>query len=256
MLSDTFTVRLNKAPLVDTKVSLVVNDTTEAEVSVSEIIFTPKNYYKPVTVTVTGADDNLRDGNISTFISISLVGEDQEKTKFVYLENEDNEADMLLVSGITNSRIDADEGVQSTQTVQLEMTYPPDSDTVFVIEENSDNISLNTNTLTFTSDDWNVPQPVTFTLNKPDDEVAGGDTSEDIVIKYINPDTGITEFTKTITVVFTEDDILESLVNSGSGLLYEDTTLTVDISLNKEPVSDVNVSIVSANAERFRCSTC
>lgn len=249
--SDTFTVRLNKAPLSDTKVSLVVNDTTEAEVSVSEIIFTPENFYKPVVVTVTGKDDTLRDGTINTFVSVSLVGEGEEKIKFVYVENQDNESDMLVVSGIANLRIDADEGAESTQTVQLNMSYQPDEDIVFVIEENSDNILVSTNTLTFTRDNWNVQQPVTFTLNKPDDEVAGGDISEEIVIKYIIPDTGVTDYTKTFTVVFTEDDILESIIDSGEGFLYEDSTLTVDISLNKEPVSDVNLSVVSTNIGRL-----
>lgn len=249
--SDTFTVRLNKAPLVDTKVSLVVNDTTEAEVSVSEITFTPENYYKPVTVTVTGKDDQIADGTINTFVSVSLVDESQEKVKFVYVENLDNESDMLTISGITNLRINGDEGQNIQETAQIEMSYQPGVDTVFVIEENSDNISVSTTTLTFTSDNWNVPQPVTFTLNKPDDEVASGDTSEEIVIKYINPDTGNTDYTKTITVVFTEDDILESNIDSGEGLLYEDSSLTVDISLNKEPVSDVNLSVVSANTGRL-----
>ena len=63
----TFTVRLNKAPLKNTTVSLVVNDLTEANVSQDEIVFTRDNYHRPVTVTVTGQDDQIIDGTINTF---------------------------------------------------------------------------------------------------------------------------------------------------------------------------------------------
>lgn len=250
--SDTFTVRLNKAPLSDTKVSLVVNDTTEAEVSVSEITFTPENFYKPVTVTVTGKDDPLVDGTISTFVSVSLVGEDEEKIKFVYVENQDNESsDWLTISGINNLRIDGDEGVQSQQTVDFEMSFQPAEPTNFDIVSNTANVVLSRNTLTFDSNTWSTRQSVTFTLNKPDDNIAGGDITEDVVITYINQDTGNIDYTKTINIVFADDDILESNIDSGEGLLYEDSSLTVDISLNKVPVSDVNLSVFSANIGRL-----
>jgi hypothetical protein len=245
--SDTFTVALNKAPLVDTKVSLVVNDTTEAEVSVSEITFTPENYYKPVTITVTGKDDLLADGTINTFVSISLVGEDEEKIKFVYVENQDNESsDMLTITGINNLRIDANEGVILTQIVYFAMASEPISETVFNIDIQSGFITPSQNNIVFNVGDWTVPKPVEFTLNKPDDEVADGDITEEINIREDN-----INYSKTITVIFTEDDILESNIDSGEGILYEDTSLTVDISLNKEPVSDVNLSVFSANNERL-----
>ena len=176
----------------------------------------------------------------------------KRRLNLAYVENQDNEnSDMLTITGINNLRIDANEGQILTQTAQIKMSYQPDDDTEFVIEENSNHISVSSNTLTFTNVNWNLEQSVDFTLNKINDEVAGGDITEEIIIKYINPGTGNTDFTKTITVIFTEDDILESNIDSGEGLLYEGDTLTVDISLNKEPVSDVDLSVFSANNERL-----
>ena len=249
--SGTFTVALNKAPLMDTKVLLVVNDPTEAEVSVNEIIFTPQNFYKPVTVTVTGKDDTIIDGTINTFVRISLFGEDAEKSKFVYVANEDNDGiEMLIITGVNNLRFDTDEGILSEHIVNFKMAYEPNVETIFNIVTNSANIISSTNTLVYDSTNWNISQPITFTLNKPDDNIAGGDITENITITYTDPELNNVTYTKIINVIFSDDDVLESNVNSGESFLYEDTTLAVDISLNKEPVSDVNLLIFSSDNTR------
>ena len=107
---------------------------------------------------------------------MSLVGEDEEKIKFVYIENQDNESsDMLTITGINNLRIDANEGQILTQTVNFAMTSEPISETVFNIDVQSGFITPSQNNIVFDENDWSVPKPVIFTLNKPDDEVAGGD---------------------------------------------------------------------------------
>ena len=245
--SDTFTVRLNKAPVGDTTVSFVVNDTTEATLSINEYIFTPENFYKPVTVTVTGADDTLMDGTINTFVRISLVGEDEEKHKFVYVANQDNEStDLLTITGITNLRINANEGQSITQTVNFAMTSEPVSETVFNIDIQSTFITPSQNSIVFNAGDWNIAKPVVFTLNQPENNLASGDITEEIKVREDN-----INYLKTISVVFADNDVLESNVDSGEGLLYEDSSLTVDISLNKEPVNNVNLSVVSANTGRL-----
>ena len=72
-----FSLALTRQPLNDVHMSLSVSDDTEIRVEPSEIVFTPDNYILAQTVTVTGLDDELVDGDISCNIVISsLVSED------------------------------------------------------------------------------------------------------------------------------------------------------------------------------------
>lgn len=241
----TFTVRLNQMPLEYTTVSLVVDDLTEANISQDEIVFTPDNYHKPVTITVTGQDDQIIDGTISTFISVKIV--DEDLTKFVYVANEDNDTGdrLLIISGITNRTIDADEGIVTTQTVNFKLSADPGVDMTFIATNPSPDVTMDTSSLTFTSDDWHIEQSILFTMNKPDNDLAEGDISSNIV--FDNGNGAITD----IAVVFSDNDLLESNIDIGEGLLYEDTTLSIDVSLNKIPVSDVSLTVFSSDNTRI-----
>ena len=244
----TFTVRLNKAPLKNTTVSLVVNDLTEANVSQDEIVFTRDNYHRPVTVTVTGQDDQIIDGTINTFISVKII--DEELTKFVYISNEDNDAgdQLLIITGIDNRTIDADEGISTTENVNFKLSADPGIDMTFNATNSSSDISMDKNSLTFTSENWHEEQTIEFTINKPENNLADGDISSNVV--FDNGNGAVTN----VTVVFSDNDILDSNINVGEGLLYEDSTLSVDVSLDKIPISDVSLSIVSSDSARVSVS--
>lgn len=66
-----FTVVLNSAPAADVFIAVTSSDTTEGLPSVSQLIFTPNNWNIPQTVTVTGVDDALIDGNVAYSIIMS-----------------------------------------------------------------------------------------------------------------------------------------------------------------------------------------
>src|SRR5205823_6032479 len=59
----TFTVRLNSQPTAIVTIGLSSSNTAEGTVSPASILFTPVNWNVPQTVTVTGVDDALVDGN-------------------------------------------------------------------------------------------------------------------------------------------------------------------------------------------------
>jgi hypothetical protein len=61
--TDTFTVVLNAQPATDVVISVVSGDPGEATVSSASLTFTSANWNTPQTVTVTGVDDVLADGN-------------------------------------------------------------------------------------------------------------------------------------------------------------------------------------------------
>jgi hypothetical protein len=62
--TDTFTIVLDTAPTTTVTIPLTSSDTTEGTVSPSSVTFTPQNWNVPQTVTVTGVEDTLADGNI------------------------------------------------------------------------------------------------------------------------------------------------------------------------------------------------
>ena len=61
----TFTVVLQSMPTANVTIGLSSSDTTEGTVSPSSLTFTPTNWNVPQTVTVTGVDDSIVDGNVA-----------------------------------------------------------------------------------------------------------------------------------------------------------------------------------------------
>ena len=60
---DSFTVVLTSAPTADVTIAVSISDSTEATVAPDALTFTPRNWRTPQTVTVTGVDDSMDDGD-------------------------------------------------------------------------------------------------------------------------------------------------------------------------------------------------
>ena len=60
----TFTVVLNTQPTADVTIALSSSDTTEGTVSPASLTFTTANWNVAQTVTVTGVDDAVDDGDV------------------------------------------------------------------------------------------------------------------------------------------------------------------------------------------------
>jgi len=72
--SDSFTFALASQPGSSVVVSVVSSDLSEASVSVSSLTFSPSNWDVPQSVTVTGVNDGLGDGDQSVNIVLSADG--------------------------------------------------------------------------------------------------------------------------------------------------------------------------------------
>ena len=68
-----FTVKLNSAPTANVTIAISSSDTTEGAVSAGSLTFTPTNWNTVQTVTVTGVDDTLVDGNIAYTVVIGAA---------------------------------------------------------------------------------------------------------------------------------------------------------------------------------------
>ena len=94
--SATFTVVLNALTYNDVTIQLTSSDLTEGTVFPSSLTFTNGNFFTPQTVTITGVDDALADGNIAYTIITSAVTSDDNNFKGidpsdVSVTNADNE---------------------------------------------------------------------------------------------------------------------------------------------------------------------
>ena len=69
--TDTFTVVLNAQPASNVVLTVTSSDTGEATVN-SPLTFTPANWNTAQTVTVTGVNDNLVDGTITSTITVAV----------------------------------------------------------------------------------------------------------------------------------------------------------------------------------------
>ena len=75
--ADTFTVVLDAEPASDVILTISSDDTGEATVN-SPLTFTSANWDTPQTVTITGVDDNLVDGDQASTITISVDAANSE----------------------------------------------------------------------------------------------------------------------------------------------------------------------------------
>ena len=65
-------MRLGTQPIADVVVDLSVSDATEASIDVPQITFTAGNWDQPQTLTVTGLDDVIDDGDIDLSVVASM----------------------------------------------------------------------------------------------------------------------------------------------------------------------------------------
>ncbi|MCP4189968.1 MAG: hypothetical protein GY768_05000, partial [Planctomycetaceae bacterium] len=73
-----FTIELDSEPTGDVTLPISSSDSTEGSVSPTSIVFTASNWNVPQTVTVTGVDDNLDDGDVDYSIEIGAASSSDE----------------------------------------------------------------------------------------------------------------------------------------------------------------------------------
>ena len=178
----TFSIKLNSQPTADVTIAISSNDTGEGTVSPSTLTFTDQNWNANQTVTVTGVDDGLEDGNQSYNVVLAAATStdteyDSLKPADVTLYNIDDESVGFTISPMNGTT--TEEGGLFIFTIKL--NTQPESDVIIPI--NSDDITEGTvspSNLTFTPSNWNIAQEVTVT--GVSDDIADGNQSYVIVL--------------------------------------------------------------------------
>ena len=170
--TDTYTVVLNTQPTgdvrIDVRIAVVSSDEGAAMVSPAALIFTTDNWAMAQTVTVTGVDDNVDQGNRSVTITHTATSNDDNYETIsiapvaATVADNDTAAVTITESGGISVTEAAGADHTATYTVVLD-TMPSASVVIGIGSGNPAAVMVSPATLTFTTTNWAAAQTVTVT---------------------------------------------------------------------------------------------
>ena len=247
----TFTVKLKSKPVANVVITSTSKDATEGSVtSNATITIAPADWNTPVTVTVTGENDFVADGDVDYAIGVTVSSTDDKYNGFVITDvavtNTDNDA-----VGVT---IDVNDGLETSEdetsdTFTVKLTSEPTAEvSIAITSGNALEGVLDKSVLKFNSSNWDAAQTVTLTgLN---DDVADGSQTFSISFATTSADPLYNAISiANISATNTDNDAVGVTVSAISGNTTEaGGTATFTVKLNSEPVNAVTITSVSDNS--------
>ncbi len=266
--SSTFTVVLDAKPTADVTVTLTGADSTEHSLSSSLLTFTAANWDTAQTITVTGVDDSLDDGDITTTLTATASntgGYAGNETATTTVKNTDNDSSGITIAqtGTTDGSgnlLTTEAGGTSTFTVVLD-AQPTANVTVTLTGADSTEHSLSSSSLTFTAANWNTAQ--TITVTGVDDSLVDGDITTTLTATASNTGGYAGNETATTTVKTTDNEtagitIAQTGTTDGSGNLLTTEaggTSTFTVVLDAQPTANVTVTLTGADSTEHSLSS-
>jgi hypothetical protein len=248
--SATFTIALATRPVAQVTVALSTSDESEGTVSPPAVVFAADDA-SPKTVTVTGVDDLVDDGDVAyTIVTGAASSADPRYAGLavddVPVTNRDDDAASILVGPPTGAST-SELGTSVQFTVVL-TSRPLANVTVPVSSSEPDEGVPSTGLLTFTPDDWDLAQTVVVT--GADDAVDDGDRPFDVVLgpsASADPayaGIGLPVFTFTNA----DDDAAAVLVSAiGAPTTEAGGEATFTIALATPPLAEVTILVASGD---------
>lgn len=165
-----FAVRLAREPASDVTVTVArtAGDTSVEVFTASSIIFTPQNWDEPVAVELAAMLDFDSDADLAT-ITLTAPGMDPQE---VQVTTRDVNRQSLVVSETALTVVESEAG-----SFTVALSNPPDEPTIVTVSADSEELFIDGGSprqLTFTEDNYSVPQVVSFTTT--DDADADDET--------------------------------------------------------------------------------
>jgi len=257
----TFTVVLESEPTETVTIDFLNIDETEGTVAPAALTFDAGNWDDAQTVTVTGEDDDLDDGDIEYTIDVTPSSLDNNydslPPEIVSVTNLDDDTAGMIVNP-TSGLVTDEGGGTATFTVTLTSESISFVDINFVtLPPESDEGIATPNPITFIPAEWNIPQTVTVTgLN---DFVVDGDVSYTIQATASSPGDGNYDVLAPVDVSLTnqDDDVAGITVDPIDGLIttegggFDSFTVVLD----SEPAADVTIAVSSSDLTEGTVST-
>jgi hypothetical protein len=245
-----FTVVLSAQPTADVTIGLSSSDPTEGTVSSISLTFTTANWNTAQTVTATGVDDSIIDGNVAySIVTAAATSTDPAYAGFnaadVSVSNTDND-----VAGVTIAQSGGSTAVTeggATDAFTLVLTAQPTSDVTITFDVGTQ-VSFAPNPLVITPAQWNVPQSVTVTA--VDDNAVEGPHSATVGLIFTGDANfaAITPNSVSQSVSITDNDLAGVTVTQSGGstaVTEGGATDTYTLVLTSQPTANVTVNMAS-----------
>ncbi|MHC4876833.1 MAG: hypothetical protein ACYTGL_10070 [Planctomycetota bacterium] len=248
--TDQFHVILLSQPAGDVVVTLSDIDPTEAMLNTAELTFTPDDWDEPQTVTVTGSDDPVVDGDQTTSATVA-IDDARSDASFASV---DDQTVTITVTDDENAGLHVNGGPLTvtesgtTDTFDVVLTAQPLTPVVFDIASSDPTESTSAPMLlTFLPDNWDVPQSVT--VSGVDDSLIDGTKTSQITVTV---DGNLTDDafdllpSQTVMVTTQDDDIAGFAVTESDGFTSVSETGTTDsfaVTLTAQPASNVLIAV-------------
>ena len=233
-----FDVWLATEPSRRVSVTVSSGDTGAVSVPSQALTFTAGNWSTAQSVTVGGVDD---DDALDESVTVTLSATGAEygsKMAEVEVAVTDGETADLVVAP---DSLTIDEDGSGIFTVSL-ATRPERQVSVAVSSGDAGAVSVPSQLLRFTKNNWSTPQPVT--VGGVDDADAGEESVE-VTLAASGADYG--GVTATVVVTVTDDETPGLVVDPESLTVAEGGTASFDVELATEPLADVDVIVSSGD---------
>jgi len=157
---DTFDVHLTRLPTGTVTVDLTETSLAdEFDVSPTSLTFTTSTYADDQTVTVTGVPDSYDDGDLNGVVTLEASGggyDGVSTTESVTITDDDTAGVTITASSGSTAVVEG----QAADTYTVKLNARPTSDVTVNMSYNTDELSLDKTSLTFTTNNWNATQTV------------------------------------------------------------------------------------------------
>ena len=251
--SATFTVKLgDKPPTADVTIAVSSGDTTEGTVSPSSLTFTRDNWSTTQTVTVTGKDDDVDDGNVVWNVRLAPSSGDADYNGLsnvdvpVTTTDDDNAPEVALA--LSSASISEMGGVA---TVSATLSHPSSAATTVTVTAVAGAYTVGPDAIIVIAAGQTVNAADTATLTAVDNDVDAPDRTVTVAATARNPQ-GAGTVTGAALVLADDDDAPDAVLSVSPSSIAENggvATVTATLSHPSSQPTTVTVSAApGANA--------
>jgi hypothetical protein len=258
--TDTFSVVLNSEPTSTVTIAVSSSDLAEGVLSTSSLVFTAGDWNAPHTVTVTGQNDDVADGNApyQVVFGAAVSGDadyNRVATPSIDATNNDNDtAGVIVTPGLSSVTTEA--GATATFQVRLQ-SQPRSAIVIPIVSSNAAEGAVGPASLTFTSANWTVDQTVTVT--GVDDHVQDNTQAYYVAVGPVSSGDAVYQALPANQLSFTntDDDVAGITVTPTSSLGTTEAggTATFSVVLNTRPTSEVTIAYGTSDGDEVSLST-
>jgi hypothetical protein len=253
LLTASYTIHLLSEPAGTVSIAPASNDTSQVQLSPSQVQFTAGTWSSPQQITVAAVDDALKEGIEHFTVShtaSSAVDAAYDGSLVPFLPGSvipvtvfDNDWPAVVVSVLTVGMI---EGRSETFTVYL-ASQPTAAVTISCTQVGGAGLVINPSSLAFTTSNFQNPQTVTISVT--DNTESEGTRTLQLENSAISADPNYNGAAArfapdaTLSVIVYDDDDAGILIVGGPIYMHEGETTRYTVVLTSAPTADVYISI-------------